>query len=130
MKKVFLVFTVIFTVLSMSESYAAKPLKITRSGSANGNTYDYVKQDPGFFVDKLNCRKPGAIQCAWVTHGGEHDILIAQTCAELHSLVGPDILAGGTSGTVAGDGYVATWTGSINEYGFADYEINVQFEED
>lgn len=128
MKKLTLAMTLLFSVLWISESYAAKPLKITRRGSANGKTYDYVKQDPGFFVNKLKCLKPGNITCAWVSTGSSEDEKISQTCSELHDLVSANILAGGGSGAISGDGYTATWTGSINEYGFADYEINVQFD--
>ncbi len=130
MKKVIFCLTLIFSVLSVSEAYAQKPLKITRKGSSNGITYDYVRQDPGFFVNKLKCLKPGVIKCEWVSVGSPNDGVISQTCDDLNEIVSASVLSGNTSGSTGGDGYMATWTGSINSYGFADYEINVEFDED
>jgi len=105
----------------------AKPLKITRSGSVNGTTYDFVQQDPGWFQNRLNCRKPGAINCSWVSTSG--DIRIADIVALLHQEIEAAVLSGSAGGAVSGEDYAGAWTGSINEHGQADYTVEVEVED-
>lgn len=111
----------------------AKPLKVIRSGSADGIHYDYVKQDPGWFKDELICRNEGTTKCAWLTLG-EADGHFAEIVDLLHSEIEPMVMSGATSGTisgsVAGYSFSGTWTGSINSEGEADYEVNVDVVED
>lgn len=106
----------------------AKPLKITRSGSKDGIHYDYVSQDPGFFVNKMNCRRPGAITCAWVRTSAQ-DAHLTDVVDRVHLQIEAAILGGATSGTVSGPGYEGSWTGERNGAGSVDYEANLEVEE-
>ncbi len=105
----------------LSFDLSARKLKITRSGSKDGQHYDYVSQEPGslFKPDKLVCRNPGAIACNWVKTGtnDENQAIISEIHNEVYSL----IMGGSTGGSISSNGYSGTWTGSINEWGQVDY---------
>jgi hypothetical protein len=105
----------------------AKPLKITRSGSANGTTYDFVQQDPGWFQNRLNCRKPGNINCSWVSTSEDNGIAVIVDL--LHQEIEAAVLSGSTSGSLSGAGFTGTWTGSVNEHGQADYTAELEVED-
>lgn len=111
--------------LALGAEALAKPLKVTRKGSKDGVHYDYVAQDPGFFVNKLNCRNPGAITCGWVSTSAQ-DAHLTDVVEDVHQAVEAAILAGNTSGTLNGSGYTGTWTGQRNANGSVDYVADLE----
>lgn len=103
----------------------AKPLRVIRSGATVDNKFDYVKQDPGFFVNELVCRKPGNIECEWVQIGSPIPAIVSDVTSQIEAA----ILTGATGGSVSGEGYSGTWTGNVNDDGGIDFEANLEVDD-
>lgn len=104
----------------------AKPLKVTRKGSKDGIHFDFVVQDPGFWRNELKCLKPGSILCSWVdVRGSNHSAVIKA----IHEKIETAVLGGSTSGSISGEGYSGTWTGSLNQWGAVDYTFEGETED-